>query len=67
LLLGRSDKGQREAESVVRIGAMRYACILVRKLEGKRPFEIYRRRLKGNIKMNLKEMVCEDVNWIHLA
>jgi len=27
----------------------------------------YIRRLWGNIKMNVKECVCEDLGWLHLA
>jgi hypothetical protein len=36
------------------------------KLEWKRPFEKSKRRWKGNIKLDLKE-VCEDVCCIHVA
>lgn len=37
-----------------------------RKHEGKRPHGRPIRGLEGTIKMNLTELVCEDVNWIHL-
>jgi len=41
--------------------------ILVRKAEGKRPLGRHRRRWKGNIRMDLREIGCGDVNWLHLA
>jgi hypothetical protein len=41
--------------------------ILVRKPEGKRPLGRLRRRSKGNIRMDLREIKFEDVDWIHLA
>jgi hypothetical protein len=37
------------------------------KLEGKRPLEIPRHRLKDIIKTDLKEIRWEAVYWIHLA
>jgi hypothetical protein len=42
---------------------------LVGKLEGKRPLESPRRRCKdtGNIKMYLKEIGRDVMDWIHLA
>jgi hypothetical protein len=39
---------------------------LVRKSEGKRPQEKTRHRWEDNIKMNLMERGCEDVNWIYM-
>jgi hypothetical protein len=41
--------------------------VLVRKPEGKRPLGRSRRRWEDNIKMDLKEIWFEVVNWIHLA
>jgi hypothetical protein len=50
------------------MGDMRIACsILVRKPEGKRPLGRLRRRWDDNIRMELREIVLEDVEWIHLA
>jgi hypothetical protein len=39
----------------------------VGKSEGKRPCRRPRHRWEGNIRMNLREIVWEDVDWIHLA
>jgi hypothetical protein len=39
----------------------------VRKPEGKRPLERARHRWEDNIKMNLKEIGCENMDWIHLG
>jgi predicted membrane protein len=48
-------------------GEMRDAYkILVGKSEGKIPVGRPRSRWKGNIRMNLKEIRWEDVNWMHL-
>jgi len=41
--------------------------MLVGKPEKKQPLEWYRRRWNDHIKLNLKEVGCEDVDWIHLA
>jgi hypothetical protein len=41
--------------------------ILVRRLEGKRPLGKPRRRYKDNIKMKLKEMYWEGVEWTYVA
>jgi hypothetical protein len=41
--------------------------ILVGKPEGKRPLERPRRRSLGNIKMDLREIVEDGVDWIDLA
>jgi hypothetical protein len=35
--------------------------------EGKRPLGKPKRRRENNIKTDVKEIVCEDVDWIHLA
>jgi hypothetical protein len=40
--------------------------ILVGKSERKRPLERPRRRVEDNIKMDLKEIGCTIVDWIHL-
>ena len=41
--------------------------VLVGKPEGKRPLGRRRRRWEGNIKMDLQEVGCGDVDWIELA
>jgi len=41
--------------------------VLVVKPEGKRQFGITRRRWKDNIKMDLQEVGCWDMDWIDLA
>jgi hypothetical protein len=41
--------------------------ILVGKSEGRRPFGRRRRRLKDNIKTDLRETEWEVVDWIHLV
>jgi hypothetical protein len=41
--------------------------ILVGKPEGKRPFRRPWHRLENNIKMDLKGIGCDDVDWIHLT
>jgi len=40
---------------------------LRREPQGKRPLARPRHSLKDNIKMNLKEICCKLVNWIHPA
>jgi hypothetical protein len=50
------------------MGVMRTAYkILVGNPEGKKPPGRPRRRWKDNFKANFKEIVCEDMDWIHLA
>jgi hypothetical protein len=44
-----------------------YKMLLVRKPEGKSPFGRLRRRREDNIKIDLKEIVWEGADWIHLA
>jgi hypothetical protein len=41
--------------------------ILLENPEGKRPFGTSRRKWKGNIRMDLREIGWEGVDWIHLA
>jgi len=41
--------------------------ILVVKSEGKRSLGRPRHRWKDNIRIHLREMEWEDVNWMHLA
>jgi len=43
-----------------------YKC-LVGKPEGKRPLGRPRRRWENNIKMDLQEMGCGDMDWIDVA
>jgi hypothetical protein len=51
---------------VARMGNRRNACkILVRKPERERPLGKSRRRGQNNIKMDLKEIVCVDVDGVH--
>jgi hypothetical protein len=53
---------------LVRMGMMRNAYTnFVRKPEGKRPFGKSRRRLEDKIKTDPREILCEGVDWIHLA
>jgi len=41
--------------------------VLVGKSEGKRPLGRPRRRWEENIKINIQEVGCGDMNWIELA
>jgi hypothetical protein len=41
--------------------------ILVGKPEGKRPLERPRKRWKNNIKMDFRETVFGNVDWIHVV
>jgi hypothetical protein len=43
------------------------ARIFVEKPEGKRPLGRPRRRWEGDIKMDLREIGWDDMNWINLA
>jgi hypothetical protein len=50
------------------MGAKRNAYrILVGKPEGKRPLGRLRRTWVGNIKMDLREIGWDGVDWIHMA
>jgi hypothetical protein len=44
-----------------------HVVFLVGKPEGKRLFGISRRRREDNIRIDLREIGSEDVDWIHLA
>jgi hypothetical protein len=37
------------------------------KLEGKKPLRRPKCRQDDNIEMDVKEMLCESVDWIHVA
>jgi len=41
--------------------------VLVGKSEGKRPLARRRRGWKDNIKIDIREVRCGDMNWIELA
>jgi hypothetical protein len=58
----------RWAGHVARIGETRNACrILMRKPEGKTPLGRPRRRRVDNIKMDLREIGWNGVDWIDMA
>jgi hypothetical protein len=47
---------------------IRYAYkALVGRHEEKRQLERFRRRKEDNIKLDLREVACEDIAWIHRA
>jgi hypothetical protein len=53
---------------VARMGEMRNVYkILVEKSEGKRPLGRPRRRWEDNIRMDLREMEWDGLDWIHLT
>jgi hypothetical protein len=53
---------------VARMGAGRSVYrVLVGRPKGKRPLQIHRRRWEVNIKMDLKEIGINGVNWIQVA
>jgi hypothetical protein len=50
------------------MGEMRNACnILVGKPEGKKPLRRPTYRWEDNIRIDLREIMWEGVDWIHLA
>jgi hypothetical protein len=49
------------------MGEMRKSCKRCLKTEGKRPPGGLRHRLEDDIKMNLEEVWCEDVDWVCLS
>ena len=58
----------RWAGRVARMGERRGIYrVLVEKPEGKRPLWRHRRRLGDNIKMDLQEVGCGNMDWIELA
>jgi hypothetical protein len=58
----------RWAGDVARVGESRGVySVSLKKPEGKRPLGRSRPRLEDNIKMDLQEMKCEGMDWIHLA
>ncbi|KAJ4429478.1 hypothetical protein ANN_21647 [Periplaneta americana] len=58
----------RWAGHVARMGESRNAYrVLVGRPEGKRPLGRPRRRWEDNIKMDLREVGCDDRDWINLA
>jgi hypothetical protein len=62
------SRRMRWAGNVARIGAKRNAySILVGKPEGKRPLGRPRRRWVDNIKMDLREIGWDGVDWIDVA
>jgi hypothetical protein len=53
---------------IARIGAKRNACrILLGKPDGKIPLGRPRRRCVNNIKIDLREMGWDDMDWLDLA
>ena len=52
---------------VARMGERRIYSVLVRTPEGKRSLGIPRRRWENNIKMDLQEVRCGEIDWIDLA
>jgi hypothetical protein len=62
------SRRMRWAGHVARMGERRGVYgVWVGKPEGKRPLGRPRCRWEDNIKMNLQEMGCEDMDWIELA
>jgi hypothetical protein len=50
------------------MGEIKNAYIyFIQKLEGKRPLAISRRRWEDNIRIDLREIGWEGVDWMHLA
>jgi hypothetical protein len=48
-------------------GNEKYTQILKVKLHGKGPLENLSIADNNNIRLNMRELVCDDVNWIELA
>ena len=55
------------AGHVERVGEGDAYRVLVGKVEGRRPFISSRHRWKDNIKMNLREVGRESMDWIDMA
>ena len=65
---GGKSRRMRWAGHVTRMGEGRGVYrVLVGKPEGKRPLGRPRRRWEDNIKMGLKEVVWESMDWIFLV
>ena len=53
---------------VARMGESRGVYrVLVGKPKGNRPLGIHRCRWEDNVKMDLQEVGCEDIDWINVA
>jgi hypothetical protein len=62
------SKRMRWAGHVAHMGATRDAYrVLVGKSEGKRPLERPKHRCEDNIKVDLQEVGCGDMDWIDRA
>jgi hypothetical protein len=62
------SRRMRWAGHVARMGKVRNAhSILIGRPEGRRPLGRPRRRWEDNIKMDLREIVFGNVDWIHLT
>jgi hypothetical protein len=58
----------RQAGLIARMGERRVVNrVLVGKYEGKTPLGRPRRRWKDNMKMDLQEVGCGDMDWIDLS
>jgi hypothetical protein len=68
IIRGMKSRRMRWAEHVARMGKMRNSYnILVGKSEGTRPLVRHRSGLVYTIRMNLREITWEGVDWMHLA
>jgi hypothetical protein len=62
------SRGMRWAGHVARMGEKRNAYrILVEKPEGKRPLRRPRRRWMDNIKIDLREIGWDSMDWIYMG
>jgi hypothetical protein len=62
------SRNMRWAGHVARMGEGRGVCrVLGGKPEGKRPLGRSRRRWEDNIKLDLRDIVIDEANWIELA
>jgi hypothetical protein len=61
------SRRMRWAGNIARMGKKNAYMILVGKPEGKRPLGKPRRRWVNNIKMDIREIGCGDMDWIDLA
>ena len=68
ILLGWSNREEWDGRGMYHeLGEKRCIKVLVGKPEGKRPLLRTRRRLKGNIKMDLQHVGWEGMEWTDLA